>query len=178
MRIPIAILLFVAAAMVSIASPVPTAASVTKSQKGSFELTKSVRTNGCTLELRRYTKSNPNLQGYWAQELYIGDKRLLRIQHSVVDKEQWLGFEPVTGYATQQIDSNLNGKYEVFLVLSLQDQSLKDVLYVTENGWLRHATPEEFQARLQIAQRNREAIQNLDKVMSDALKKANPEFNR
>jgi len=178
MRTPITLLLFVAVALVSFGSQVPAPATVTKSQQGSYEVTKSVRTNGCTLVLRRYTKSKPYLQGRWTQLVYVGDKGVMRIQHSAVEKEQLLGIEPGTGYGVLLLDRNLDGKYEMFVVVSLKDQSLKDVLYTTDDGWLRHATPEEFQERLRLAEKNRHAMEELDKTISDALKKANQELNK
>ena len=178
MRTTLTSFLFVAAAVVSFAADVPRAATVTKSQDGSFELTKSVRTNGCTLELRRYTKSKPYLQGYWVQGVFVGDKHVVKIQHSATEKEQSLAIEQGTGYGILQLDRDLDGKYEILLVVSLKDQGLKDVLYVTQDGSLRHATQEEFQARLRIAEGNREAIQKVDKIITDGLKKVNEALNK
>jgi hypothetical protein len=169
MRIPLTFLLFVGAAIVSLAADIPPSATVTKSQDGALELIKSIRTNGCTLELRRYTKSKPYLQGYWVQGVFIGDARVVQIQHSATEKEQSLAIAPATGWGVLQLDRDLDGKYEMLLVVSVEDESLKDVLYVTADGWLRHATPEEFQARLRVAERNRDAIQKVDKIIRDGL---------
>src|SRR5262245_17929531 len=120
MRTPITFLPFIAAAAVSFAADVPPSATVTKSQEGGFELTKSVRTNGCTLELRRYTKSKPYLQGYWVQGVFVGNKQVVGIQHSATEKEQFLTIEQGTGYGVLQLDRDLDGKYEILLVVSVK----------------------------------------------------------
>jgi hypothetical protein len=156
----------------------PQPAVVAKSQEGSFELTTSSRTNRCRLELRCYTKKQPYLQGFWVQGVFIGDKHLISIQHSATEKEQSMAIEQGTGYGVLQIDRSLDGKYEMLIVVSLKDQHLVDVLYVTDDGWLRHSTPEEFQARQHIAEGNRQAIEKADKVITDALKKANEELRK
>ena len=151
---------------------------VSNRQEPAFAVTASIRTNGCKLELFRYTKDKPHMQGYWIQHLYVGEEPLLLIQRSAIDKEQTLIIDPARNYAVLQMDLNFDGKYEMFLVESIKDKTLIDVLYVTEEGWLRHSTRDEFQARLRIAQTNRKQLEELDKTVRDAFQKANEKRER
>jgi hypothetical protein len=112
------------------------------------------------------------MRGYWMQYVYVGDKHLLEIQHSATEKEQSLVIEHDTGYGVVQIDRDLDGKYEMLIVASLKDQSLIDVLFVTGDGWLRHSTPEEFEERLRIGEKNRKGLKELDKTIREAGEKA------
>jgi hypothetical protein len=74
-----------------------------------------------------------------------------------------------------QVDRNGDGIYETFLVYSLADQKLVDVLLLTVSGWLRHGTKMEFfagEALLEQAQRpveeiNREDDKAIRKVWDD-----------
>lgn len=155
----------------SFAVDAPNLAIVTNSQQRGFEVTTSVRTNGCRLELWRYVKKQPDMNGYWVQNLYVGDKRLLQIQHSLSYKEQSLVVEQNTDYGVLQLDRDLDGKYEMLIVMSLKDQSLIDVFVTTDDGWLRHSTPEELQARQHIAEGNQHALEEFDKTLKDTAKK-------
>ena len=172
------LVLLVITASALLAAERPGAAVVAKTREGSFDLITSVRTNGCRLELRRYAKSKPYLQGYWIDDVYVGDKQLVRIHHSATEKEQSLAIEQNTGYGILQIDRDLDGKYEMLIVVSVKDQRLIDVLFVTDDGWLRHSTPEEFEARLRIAEGNRRATEEVDKTITDALKKAKEDLKK
>lgn len=82
------------------------------------------------------------------------------------------------GYGVLQIDRNLDGKYEMLIVVSLKDQQIVDVLFVTDDGSLRHGTPEEFQARQRIAEGNRRALEKVDKIITDGIKKADGELRK
>jgi len=161
----------------SFAADTPASAVVTKSQITSHEVTKSVRTNGCRLELWRYNKSNPYFQGHWIQHVYAGDQHLLQIEHSLSEKEQYLAIDQNTGYGVVQIDRHLDGKYDLIIVISLKDQVLEDVLIVTDDGWLRHGTPEEFQTRQHIFEGNRQAVQKLNKDLNNAAEKVMKDSN-
>ena len=134
-----------------------------------YDIATSVRTNGCKLELRRYpetyTKNKPKLQGFWVQDVFVGKNLILRIQHSAVDKEQFLAIERGSDYGVLQIDRDLDGKYETLIVSSLKGQRLKDVLLVTTAGWLRHATTEEYHAWLHRGEINKRAIETTDEAI-------------
>lgn len=157
----------------SFAADSPPSAVVSNRQEGSFLVTASVRTNGCKLELWRYTKDKPHLQGYWIQHVYVGEKHLIQVQqHSATEKEQSLVIEHDKDCGVLQIDRNLDGKYEMLVVASLKDRSLVDVLFVTEDGWLRHSTPEEFQERQRVGELNKKALEELDQTIRGAAQKA------
>jgi len=130
------------------------------------------------LELRRITKGEPYFQGYWVQDVHVGDQLLFRVEHSVAEKEQALLIEPQSAYGILQIDRDLDGKHDLFVVLSVKDQRLTDVLFVTDDGWLRHSTPEEIQARQRIAETNRQAMEELNTTIRDATKKALEDYNK
>ena len=142
---------------------------MTNWQKGTHGITASIRTNGCTLELHQITNSrNPELKGYWIQHVYAGGKHILQIEHSALHKEQSLAIDPGRGYGVGQVDRNLDGKYDMLVVVSGTNQALTDVLFVTDGGWLRHSTPEEFQARQRIGERNRQDMQDVQKALQKA----------
>jgi len=86
--------------------------AISISEPLSFEVTKAVRTNGCSLELRRYTKKRPSLQGYWTQQGYVDGHLLFRIEHSTSPKEQTLTIHHVKDVLVMQLDRDLDGKYE------------------------------------------------------------------
>ena len=155
------------------AGDIASSAVVTNFEKGVHAITVSVRTNGCTLELYRHTnKGNPYFAGHWTQHVYAGGRHLLEIQHSAAEKEQSLAIDDNTGYRVLQIDRNLDAKYEMLTVISLKDQSLTDVLFVTDEGYLRHSTSEEFQARRRIFEENHRAVEELWRTIQDAAQKA------
>jgi hypothetical protein len=146
----------------------PSMPVITKSNELSFEVTTEVRTNGCTLVLRRYTNKRPSMQGYWTQDAFADTRLLFRIQHSTSPKEQALMFNLMKDVVVMPIDQNLNGRYDMFLVLSVKRNELIDVLVVTEDGWLRHANEDEFQTRRKIAEKGKRGealfLETLDKV--------------
>jgi hypothetical protein len=141
--------------------------NVSKSQQDAFEITTAVRTNGCTLVLYKYAKTNPDLQGFWIQNIFLGNHQLFRVEHSTSPKEQALMFEQMTDVVVMPIDQNLDGKYDTFLILSLKKQKLIDVLMLTDDGWLRHGTEEEYEARQKIAENNQHALERVDKIFQD-----------
>jgi hypothetical protein len=150
-------------------------AVVTNWQQGAHAITTSVRSNGCTLGLVQITNSrDPQFKGYWIQHAYGGEKHILQVEHSPMHKEQSLAIDQGTGYFIGQIDTNLDGKYEMFVVVSVTNQTLVDVLFVTNEGWLRHGTPMEFETRQQIAERNRMEMKQVEatfrKAAEDAMK--------
>ncbi len=107
---------------------------ISKSQELSFEVTKSVRTNGCMLELNRYTNKRPSSQGYWYQKASLNGDLLFRIEHSTSPKEQSLTFHRVKDVMVIQIDRDLDGKYDMFLILSSKNNSLIDALVLTDSA--------------------------------------------
>lgn len=156
-----------------LAADMPPSAVVTNWQKGTHVITASVRSNGCTLELHQITNSrNPELKGYWIQHVYAGDKHILQIEHSAVHKEQSLAIDPETGYAVGELDTKLDGKYDLFVVGSVTNQTLVDILFLTDQGWLRHSTPEEFRARQRIGEQNRRDMEELEKQLHKAAQDA------
>ncbi len=159
------------------AADMPPSAVVTNWQKGLHAITTSVRSNGCTLELYQITNSrNPELKGYWAQHVYAGNKHIMQITHSAVHKQQSLAIDSETGYGVGQLDTNLDGKYDLFIVVSPTNQTLVDVLVVTEEGWLRHSTSEEFRARQRIGEENRRGIEELENTVQKAVEKAAKDY--
>lgn len=118
------------------------------------------------------------MQGYWTQNVYIGEKKLLRIEHSLTEKEQSLIIEQSTGYAVAQIDRNLDGKYEMLLIVSLKDETLMDVLILTEGGWLRHSTTDEFSARLRVGDRNRKDEENFNSTITNVIQQLEKDVNK
>ncbi len=151
----------------------PLSAVVTNWQKGTHAITVSVRSNGCTLELHQIINSaNPELKGYWIQHVYAGNKHILQIEHTAAHKEQSLTIDPETGYAVGQVDTNLDGKYELFVVGSVTNQTLLDVLFITDEGWLRHSTPDEFRARQGIGEQNRRDMEDLQNHLRSAAQDA------
>lgn len=157
---------------VSFGADLPPVAVVTNSQQRSSEVTASVRTNGCNMELWRYNKNRPDLQGYWIQHVYAGKKHLLKIEHSATEKERSLHLEQGSGYGFMQIDRDLDGKYEMLVIVSHSDGKLTDVLFMTADGWLRHSTPEEFEARKRIYEANLQAMSDVFKAVEKGLKEA------
>ena len=149
----------------------PAVPVITKTNELSMEVTTSARTNGCKLVLRRYTNKRPSMQGYWRQRAYVNDQWLFQIEHSTSPKEQSLIFnDPLKDTSVTPIDRNLNGKYDLFLVFSLKPLKLLDVLVLTDEGWLRHGTQEEFEARQKIIENNRRAYEEGKKLFRDAFR--------
>jgi len=113
------------------------------------------------------------MQGYWRQRVYVNDQWLFQIQHSTSPKEQSLIFNnPLKDAVVVPIDRNLNGKYDLFLVESLRRQELIDVLVLTDEGWFRHGTQEEFEARQKIIENNRRAYEEGEKLFRDTFDNA------
>jgi len=160
----------------------PAAPLVSTFYEKPYDITASVRTNGCKLELRRYpeayTKTKPRLQGFWVQDVFVGEKLILEIRHSAADNEQSLAIERDKDYGVLQFDRDLDGKYETVIVASLRDQGLKDVLFVTADGSLRHSTPVEFQAWQSRSRENKQAIDAADKAIRKAMEKANEDLKK
>lgn len=172
------LLFIVVASSTLLAADSPPPAVITKAERGNYELTTSTRTNGCRLELSRYIKTQANMQGYWLQNVFVGKKHLATIQHFATQNERSLVFDQDTGFGILQLDRDLDGKYEMLIVTSIKDQGLVDVLFVTDDGSLRHSTSEEFDARLHIAQGNRRAIEKLNQIISDGANEANKELKK
>lgn len=146
--------------------------AISISQPLSFEVTKAVRTNGCELELRRYTNKRPSMQGYWTQKATVNGRLLFRIEHSTSPKEQTLTIHHVKNVLVMQIDRDLDGKYDLFLILSSESLSLIDALILTDDGWWRHATKEEFEARVKLAEDNERANERGMKILQQSLEQA------
>jgi hypothetical protein len=152
--------------------------AISISQPLSFEVTKTVRTNGCTLELRRYTNKRPSMQGYWTQKASVNGHLLFRIEHSTDPKEQTLTFHSVKDVSVMQIDRDLDGKYDLLLILSSKSLSLIDALVLTDDGWWRHATKEEFEARVKIAEDNKRDNEQGMKILQQSLEKARKDLSQ
>lgn len=175
MRTTLSLVFFTLTISALFSADLPSVAVVTNSQQRSFEVKASVRTNGCLMELWRYNKSRADLQGYWIQHVYAGKKHLLKIEHSATEKERSLHLEQGSGYGFMQIDHDLDGKYEMLVVVSHSDGSLTDVLLVTADGWLRHSTPEEFEARKRILETNLKVMSDTNKAIEKTIKEAQQE---
>jgi hypothetical protein len=149
--------------------------TATTAQDGSFELTAVARANGCRFVLKRYTKTDPALAGYWTQDISILEHPLIHITRQPASGVRTLKIENDGGYAVMQVDRNGDGIYETFLVYSLADQKLVDVLLLTVSGWFRHGTKMEFfagealleQAQRPVAEINREDDKAIRKVWDD-----------
>jgi len=150
---------------------------ISNSQPLSFEVTNAVRTNGCALELRRYTNKRPSLQGYWTQKASVNGRLLFRIEHSTEPKEQTLTIHHVKDVLVMQIDRDLDGKYDLFLILSSKSLSLIDALVLTDEGWWRHATKEEFEARVKIAEDNKRDIERGMKILQQSLEESRKDLS-
>ena len=116
--------------------------------------------------------------GYWVQNAFVGDHQLFRIEHSTSPKEQALMFERMTDIVVMPIDRDLDGRYDMFLLLSVKTQKLIDVLVLTDDGWLRHSTEEEFAARQKTAEENKRVLKEADQIIQDALGKGAKEMNK
>jgi hypothetical protein len=169
MRTLITFLILVAGAQAGCSADVPSAPVVSSSYEKPYDVVTSVRKNGCKLELRRYpeayTKNKPALEGFWVQDVLVGDMLILRTQHSALEKERSLVIERASEYGVLQIDRDLDGRYEVLVVSSLKDERLKDVLFVTADGWLRHSSMEEYDIWLRREGGNKRAVEKADEVM-------------
>jgi hypothetical protein len=105
------------------------------------------------------------MQGYWQEDVMIDNHLLFRLKHSTSPKEQALMLVPVREFAVMPIDLDLDGRYDIFLVLSTKAQKLADVLVVTPDGWLRHSTQEEFEAQEQVGESNRRSLERAKQLV-------------
>lgn len=172
MRTLLSLIILALTMSASFGADLPATAVVTNSQQRSFEVTESVRTNGCIIKLSRYNKNRPELQGYWTQNVYAGGKHILRIEHSEVEKERSLHLDQGTGYGIMQIDRDQDGKYEMLVIVSHSDGKFMDLLFMTADGWLRHSTPEEFEARKRIYEANLQTMSDVYKAVEKGLKES------
>lgn len=159
-------------------APHPAAPVVSTSHDRSFEVTSETRSNGCTLVLRKYTNSRPSMQGYWVQDAFVDSHHLFSIRHSTSPREQALMFEPMTDIMVLPIDRNLDGKYDMFLLLSPKTNRLIDVLVLADEGCLRLGTREEFEARQKIFENNKKAVEDADNIIQRAIDDAPKDLNQ
>ncbi len=176
------LLVFLAVASSVGAAERPASPVVSSYYEKPYDISTSVRTNGCRLELRRYpetyTKNKPSLQGFWVQDVFIGKSLILRVRHSAAEKEQSLVVEQNSGYGVVQVDRDLDTKYETIIVASLKDQRLTDVLLVTADGWLRHSSSDEFDSWLRRSETNKRAEEQADKAVKKALEDGSKELKK
>lgn len=156
----------------------PATPVISTSRDRSFAVTTETRSNGCTLVLRKYTNSRPSMQGYWVQDAFVGSHHLFSIQHSTSPREQALMFEPMTDIMVMPIDRNLDGKYDMFLLLSPKTKRLIDVLMLSDEGWLRHGTEVEYEARQEIFDDNTKALEQADSIIQRAIDDAAKDLNQ
>lgn len=175
MKLPLILITALFTAFHLYASQVPSEAIVFKSNEKSVEITTSSRTNGCKLELRRWTGKSKSTKEYWSQELYCGDEKLLKLLHQVdiYGSERSLLHLPNEKHQILQLDRDLDGVYDMILVLKIAGLDLVDVLVFEKEGYLRHASKEEFEARLTIMNKNKQGMEELHKITQEAFKKFN-----
>jgi hypothetical protein len=92
---------------------------------------------------------------------------------TIDDRERSLVCVPDEKYQIHQLDRDLDGIYDMILVVRTTGLELLDVLVFEKAGYLRHASKEEFETRLAIANRNKQALEELDKITQEAFKKFN-----
>src|SRR5450759_4129185 len=90
--------------------------TATTPQDGSFALTTVARVTGCQIVLKRYTKSDPALAGYWTQDISILEHPLIHITRQPSSGTRSLRIENDGGYTVMQVDRNGDGIYETILI--------------------------------------------------------------
>jgi len=145
--------------------------SGTTAQDGSFELTTVARVNGCRFVLKRYTKTDPALAGYWTQDISILEHPLIQITRQPATGTRLLKIENDGGYTVMQVDRNGDGIYETFLIYSTLDRKLVDVLLLTPSGWLRHGTQAECSAGAALWEQAQRPVQEINREDDKAIRK-------
>jgi hypothetical protein len=145
--------------------------TATTAQDGSFELTTVARVNGCRFVLKRYTKSDPALAGYWTQDISILEHPLIHITRQPSSGTRSLRIENDGDYTVMQVDRNGDGIYETFLIYSSADRKLVDVLLLTPSGWLRHGTAVEFTAGEALLAQALRPVQEINSEDDKAIRK-------
>jgi len=145
--------------------------TATTAQDGSFELTTVARVNGCRFVLKRYTKSDPALAGYWTQDISILEHPLIHITRQPSSGTRSLRIENDGGYTVMQVDRNGDGIYETILIYLSSNQKLIDVLLLTPSGWLRHGTKVEFSAGEALLEQAQRPVKEINSADDKAIRK-------
>jgi len=175
MKLPLVLLAALFTTSHLFASQAPSEAIVLKTNESRVEITTSSRTNGCKLELRRLTRKSKSIKEYWSQSLFCGDDKLLELVHKdgTHGREISLLHLPNEKYQILQLDSDLDGDYDMILVLKAAGLDLVDVLVFEKEGYLRHGSKEEFEARIAIMNQNNQGMEELHKITQETFKKFN-----
>jgi hypothetical protein len=145
--------------------------TATTTQDGSFELSTVARMNGCQFVLKRYTKTDPAMAGYWTQDVSILEHPLIHITRQPVSGTRSLKIETDGEHAVLQVDRNGDGIYETFLVYSPANWKLIDILLLTPGGWLRHGTEAEFNAGEALLPQVLRTVQEINSADDKAIRK-------